>query len=129
MICFTNDHVCVPPVVGTSRPYPHSWLCNWSNTMGVTSGAGFTYLSGAQELTSGCGGGSCCLTFSFLCNVLKIVVCPFVLWSLCCLSFFDLRILTAPLVSSNSSYTNSTKRVGKYKADIITISSICNLLI
>ena len=56
MICFTNDHVCVPPVVGTSRPYPHSWLCNWSNTMGVTSGAGFTYLSGAQELTSGCGG-------------------------------------------------------------------------
>jgi len=26
MICFTNDHVCVPPVVGTSRPYPHSWL-------------------------------------------------------------------------------------------------------
>jgi hypothetical protein len=28
--------------------------------------------------------------------------CPFM--SLCCLSFFDLRILITPLVSSNSSY-------------------------
>jgi hypothetical protein len=40
-----------------------------------------------------------------MCNILWIVVCPFVffLWPLCCLSFFDLRILITPLVSSNSS--------------------------
>ena len=36
---------------------------------------------------------------------LSIVVCPFVLffWPLCCLFFFDIRFLIAPLVSSNSS--------------------------
>jgi hypothetical protein len=28
----------------------------------------------------------------------------FFFWSLCCLSFFDIRILIIPLVSSNSSY-------------------------
>jgi hypothetical protein len=30
-------------------------------------------------------------------------VCPSVFWPLCCLSFFDLRIMITPLVSSNSS--------------------------
>ena len=29
----------------------------------------------------------------------------FFYWSLCCLSFFDLRIVVTPLVSSNSSYS------------------------
>ena len=29
--------------------------------------------------------------------------CPFVFWSLCCMFFFDLRILIASLVSLNSS--------------------------
>jgi len=31
------------------------------------------------------------------------VLLSFLFWSLCCLSFFDLRILITPLVSSNSS--------------------------
>jgi hypothetical protein len=35
----------------------------------------------------------CCLSFY-----------TFSFWSLCCLFFFDLRILSTPLVSSNSSY-------------------------
>ena len=35
--------------------------------------------------------------------VLLIVVCPFLLWPLCCLFFFDLWNLISPLVSSNSS--------------------------
>jgi hypothetical protein len=37
--------------------------------------------------------------------VLSIIVCPFVLFfsPLCCLFFFDIRFLIAPLVSSNSS--------------------------
>ena len=30
--------------------------------------------------------------------------CTFSFWSLCCLFFFDIRILITPLVSSNSSY-------------------------
>ena len=38
--------------------------------------------------------------FQFYVYVLEIVVCPFFFWSLYCLSFFDLRILITPLVSS-----------------------------
>ena len=37
------------------------------------------------------------------------VVCPSVFWSLCCLSFFDLRILITPLMSSKSSWTEKLK--------------------
>jgi hypothetical protein len=57
--------------------------------------------------------GSCCSIFSLLSNILWIVVCPFIiflLYILCCLSFFDLRILITPLVSSNSSYNHIVKR-------------------
>jgi len=32
--------------------------------------------------------------------------CTFFFWPLCCLFFFDIRFLIAPLVSSNSSYLN-----------------------
>ena len=48
---------------------------------------------------------SCSSIFSFLCNVLLIVVCHkcFFFWPLCCLSF-DLRLLITPLVSSGFSY-------------------------
>jgi hypothetical protein len=35
------------------------------------------------------------------------VILSFFFWSLCCLFFFDLRILITPLVSSNSSYGGS----------------------
>jgi hypothetical protein len=37
---------------------------------------------------------------------LLFVHLSFFFWSLCCLSFFDLKILITPLVSSNSSYDN-----------------------
>ena len=35
------------------------------------------------------------------------VILTFFFWPLCCLSFFDLRILTSPLVSSNFSFCDS----------------------
>ena len=60
-----------------------------------TSGAGTAYPSGAPELTPRFQRGSCCAIFGLICNVIKIVVCPFLAiysWSLCCLSF-ELRIL------------------------------------
>ena len=38
-----------------------------------------------------------------LCRSLFVLL-YFFFWSLCCVSFFDLRILITPLVSSNSSY-------------------------
>jgi len=46
--------------------------------------------------------------FSFLCSVLWIVVCPFVLFLLAIVLYilFDLRVLIAPLLSLNSSYIN-----------------------
>jgi hypothetical protein len=48
--------------------------------------------------------GSCYSIFSLMCNVLSLfVLLSFLFWPLCCLSFFDLRILITPLVSSNSS--------------------------
>jgi len=43
--------------------------------------------------------------------VLLIFVCSFVffLLALCCLFFFDIRILIVPLVSSNSTYSMKDK--------------------
>ena len=41
---------------------------------------------------------------SFLCNVLYIVVMDFFFWPLFCLFVFDLRLLIAPVVSSNFCY-------------------------
>ena len=48
--------------------------------------------------------GSCYSIFSFMCTALLFVLLSFFVWPLCCLSFFDLRILIIPLVSENSSY-------------------------
>jgi hypothetical protein len=47
---------------------------------------------------------SCYSILSCMCVFCRswLVILPFFFWPLCCL-FFDLRILTAPLVSSNSS--------------------------
>ena len=83
-----------------------SSICNWSNTTGATSGLGTIYHFEPPGITSGFLWGSCYSILSFMCSVLQIVTCPFVLffWLLRCLSFFDLRILITPLVSSNSSY-------------------------
>ena len=40
-----------------------------------------------------------CVRFVYRC----LSICPFFFWPLCCLFFFDIRILITPLVSSNSS--------------------------
>ena len=52
------------------------------NTTGSISGAGTAYPSGAPEFTPGFQWDSCCSIFCFLCNVLQITVCPFVLFHL-----------------------------------------------
>jgi hypothetical protein len=43
------------------------------------------------------------------------VLLYFFFWPLCCLSFFDIRILITPLVSSNSSYSPADKTTGSFK--------------
>jgi hypothetical protein len=47
--------------------------------MGVASGAGTDYHSGAPEVTLSCKCGSCSSILFFLCSVLQIVVCLFFL--------------------------------------------------
>ena len=69
-----------------------------SNTTGATSGTGSTNLSGPPEFTHGIQWDrSLFVLFSIL------------FWPLCCLYFFDLRILIIPLVSSTSSYADRGK--------------------
>ena len=83
-------------------------VCNQINTMGVTSGAGTAYPFGPPEFTPGFQWGSCYSTFSFICMLCRslFVLLFFFFWPLCCLFFFDIQILIAPLVSSNFSYRN-----------------------
>jgi hypothetical protein len=54
------------------------WGCNKSNTTDVTNGAGTSYPSGVSEFTSVLVGVH--VAPSFLCSVLYIIVCPFVLF-------------------------------------------------
>ena len=78
-------------------------ICNQINTTGATSGAGTAYPSGAPEFITGFQWGSCYSILSFMCNVLLIVVCPFVLFLLV-IGFSVLR-----------RYTNSDYPFGIFK--------------
>ena len=77
-------------------------VCNQINTTGATIGAGTAHPSGAPEFTPGFQRGSCYSIFSFICMFCRLFYIFF--WPLCCLFFFDIRILITLLVSSNSSY-------------------------
>jgi hypothetical protein len=81
------------PVLSSFMTYIR--ICNQTNTTGATSGAGTAYPSGASEFTPGFLWGSCYSVICFICMLRRLL---FVL-----LSFFDIRILITPLVSSNSS--------------------------
>ena len=62
------------------------------------------YPSGTHEFTHALQCGSCYSIFSFICMLCRslFVLLNFFFWPLCCLFFFDIRILIASLVSSNS---------------------------
>ena len=66
--------------------------------------------SGAPEFTPGFQWDSCYSIFSFICMFCRslFVLLYFLFWPLCCLFVFDIRILIAPLVSSNSSYASAS---------------------
>ena len=71
--------------------------------MDATSGTGTAYPSGAPEFTPVFSGVR--VTRSLALCVCFVDRClSFIFWPLCCLFFFDLRILITPLVYSNSSY-------------------------
>ena len=75
--------------------------CNQINTTDATSGAGTTYPSGAPGFTSSFQWASCYSIFSFICMLCRwlFVLLYFFFWPLCCLLFFDIRILITPLIS------------------------------
>ena len=60
-------------------------------------------LSEHLSSTPGFKWGSCYSIFSFLCKFCRSLFALLSFWPLCCLSFYDLRILSTPLVSSSSS--------------------------
>ena len=62
------------------------------------SEAGTAYLSGAHESAPGFQWGACYSIFSFICMFCRsFVLLYFFFWPLCCLFFFDIRILIASL--------------------------------
>ena len=67
-------------------------VCNQSDSTGATSGARKSYSSAAPAFTAGFQWGSCYSIFSFMCNVLQIVVCPCVLFLLVIVLSVLLRI-------------------------------------
>jgi hypothetical protein len=66
----------------------------------------------------------CYSIFSFMCMFCRslFVFLYFFFWPLCCLFFFDIRILITPLVSSNSSYVGHLRNV---ELSFITNYDIC----
>ena len=73
-------------------------VCRYINTTDTTSGAGTADPSGAPEFTPGFYWGSRNSSFNFMCMFCRslFVLLYFFYWPLCCLFFFDLRILIAP---------------------------------
>jgi hypothetical protein len=106
-ICVTNDHGYVPLVVSTSRSFPHS-RCITGFVTRLTRRVPLV----EQELPTLPEHLSSPPVFSAVRVTRSLVLCVcfvdrclyFLFWPLCCLFFFDIRILIAPLVSSNSSY-------------------------
>jgi hypothetical protein len=108
-ICVTNDHGYVPLVVNTSLSFPHSWLITgfvtrltrqWVPLMEQQRPTFPEHLSSSPVL-SGVGViRSLVLCVCFFRSL--FVLLYFFTWPLCCMFFFDIRILITPLVSSNS---------------------------
>ena len=86
----------------TRLPFEMTFVSFYSNTTGATSGSGTANPSRAPEFTPGFNRvrvvRSLVFCIVFL-GLLFFLFCPF-----CFLSFYNLRILITPLVSSNSFY-------------------------
>ena len=108
----TNDHGYVPLVASISAFMTFHSVCNQINTICDTSGEGTANPSVAPEfIPFQCG--SCYSIFSFRCMVCRSLFVSFLFffWPLCCLSFFNLRIL----ISSNSSYSKACAKYSDFQ--------------
>ena len=90
------------------------------STMSMNS---FKLVQQTPEFTPGFQWGSCYWIFSIMCMFCRLLFVPlsFFFWLLCCMSFFDLRILITSLVSSNSSYISSHFKYLKHEDQILKI--------
>jgi len=100
-ICVTKDHGYVPLVVNTSLSFPHSWLITRFVIRLTRRVPLVEHLSSPPIFRAASVTRSLVLCVMF-CRSLFVLLF-FYFWSLCCPSFFDLRIMITPLVSSNSS--------------------------
>ena len=116
-----NDHGYVPLVVNISRSFPDSLLITGFVTR-LTRRVSLVeqeLITLPEHMSSPTvfKWGSCYSIFSFMCMFCRLlfVILSSFLWPLCCLSFFGLRILITPLISSSSFHTSSSifKRVPK----------------
>ena len=100
---FIRPLLNVPLVVSSSRSFPHSWLITGfvnrltrrvrlveQELIPFRSTPVFSGVLVSRSLVLYVCFGDRCLSF-----------CTFFFWSLCCLLFFDLRILITPLISSD----------------------------
>ena len=106
----TNDQGYVPLVINTSRSFPHSWVITGFVTR-LTRRIPLVeqelptfpeHLSSPPDFSGVPFIRSLVLWVCFVNRCLSFF--SFSFWPLCCLYFFDLRILITPLVSWNSSY-------------------------
>jgi hypothetical protein len=101
-----------PLDANSSLSFPHSWLITGFVTR-LTRRASLVeqeLLTLPEHLSSPTVINEVCVTRSLVfcvmfCRSLFILL-SFSVWSLCCLSFFELRIMITPLVPSNSSHRN-----------------------
>ena len=92
------------PVLSSFMTY--HLVCNQITTLCATSGTGTANPSGAPEFTPGFSGVRVTwslVLYAYFCRSLFVLLLIF-FSPLCCLFFFDIRILINTLVYSNSSY-------------------------
>jgi hypothetical protein len=111
-ICVTNDHGYVPLVVSTSRSFPHSWFITGVVTrlirrVPLMEQELLTFPEHLRSLPVFSGVNfirSLALCVCFVDRCLSLCTFSVDHFFVCCLFFFDIRILITPLVSSNFSY-------------------------
>ena len=101
-LCHKSPRICSTcrkhfPVLSSLMTY--NQVCNWITTTGGTSGAGTAYATVAPEFTPDILWGSCYSIFNFICMFCRslFVLLSLFFWPLCCLFFFDIRILITSL--------------------------------
>ena len=93
---------------------------NECNMMDATGRAGTSYPSGAPEFTPICSVVRVAQSLVF-CVLFSQIIVYRSFWPLYCLSFFNLRLLIAPLLSSSFSFLMLSQKIFQYRACRISL--------